>query len=161
MNEIIFEITGALGIILIIFIAIIQIRLSLLKLWNEVSNKEIVFHKEMQETLALYYDNKELFDDLVNEDVFKFLKKYRNKRKLRNIHLKERQKIFTELHSIYIAVEKLKTDEYIELKKRFKRLQSSRRVYNTKVLEYNQRINIFPIRLVAVRMRLKLKEYFG
>jgi len=161
MNEIIFEITGALGIILIIFIAIIQIRLSLLKLWNEVSNKEIVFHKEMQETLALYYDNKELFDDLVNEDVFKFLKKYRNKRKLRNIHLKERQKIFTELHSIYIAIEKLKTDEYIELKKRFKRLQSSRRVYNTKVLEYNQRINIFPIRLVAVRMRLKLKEYFG
>jgi len=161
MNEIIFEITGALGIILIIFIAIIQIRLSLLKLWNEVSNKEIVFHKEMQETLALYYDNKELFDDLVNEDVFKFLKKYRNKRKLRNIHLKERQKIFTELHSIYIAVEKLKTDDYIELKKRFKRLQSSRRVYNTKVLEYNQRINIFPIRLVAVRMRLKLKEYFG
>ncbi|PAT02123.1 hypothetical protein CI105_01920 [Candidatus Izimaplasma bacterium ZiA1] len=161
MTEIIFEIVGALTIVLVIVIGIIQIRLSLLKLWNEVSNKEIVFHREMQETLALYYDNKNLFCDLVDDDVFMFLKKYRNKRKLRNIHLKERQKIFTELHSIYISIEKLKTDEYLELRNRFKRLQSSRRIYNTKVLEYNQRINIFPIRLVAVRMKLKLKEYFG
>ncbi|MCK5762475.1 MAG: LemA family protein, partial [Candidatus Izimaplasma sp.] len=40
-------------------------------------------------------------------------------------------------------------------------LQKARRLYNTKVLVYNQTISVFPTRFLAIKMGLQIKEYFG
>ena len=46
-------------------------------------------------------------------------------------------------------------------KEQFEELQKVRRLYNSKILIYNQTISVFPTRFLAIKMNLHIKEYFG
>ena len=83
------------------------------------------------------------------------------RKKARHLLLKERQELYLYLSDIYNEIEEMETNEFEELKQQFNRLQKARRVYNSKVLIYNQSISVFPTRFLAIKMNLKIKEYFG
>lgn len=148
------------AIIIIIVLLAVRRRFRLLKLWREVSNKDIVFHKVLLDTVVLYYDNRSLFDGEEYQALFKKMGRYRNK-KLRHLLLKERQDLFLLINTLYGDIEDSKDDKYSSLQLKFNELQKLRRVYNTKVLLYNQSISVFPSRFLAIKMKLEIKEYFG
>ena len=85
---------------------------------------------------------------------------YRKKR-LRNLLLKERQDLFSYLNTIYDDIEELDDPKLNLIRQKFDDLQKARRLYNTKVLLYNQTISVFPTRFLAIKMNLQIKEYFG
>ncbi len=146
--------------VIIIVLFTIRLRFKLLKLWQDVSTKEVLFHKLLLDTTILFYENRLLIQNEDNISIIKKLSKYRKKR-LRYLLLKERQDLFSCLNSIYDDFEELKEPNLEPMKQKFDNLQKSRRIYNTKVLIYNQSINIFPTRFLAIKMNLQIKEYFG
>jgi len=75
--------------------------------------------------------------------------------------LTERQNIFLILNKIFNELEELDDDNLILVKEKFNELQKARRLYNSKVLIYNQRISLFPSRFLAMKMGLHVIEYFG
>lgn len=158
--DIVYDVLLVLLIVGIISIIIAQTRKRLLSLWKEVSVKEIIFHRLLSETINLFYSQKELFKNEDNRLQFVRLGRSR-KKKMRYLLLKERQDLYLALSDIFNEIEEIESKEAKELIKQFKTLQKSRRVYNSKVLIYNQTISVFPTRFLALRMNLKIKEYFG
>ncbi len=158
--KIIFDLMIVLAIIIVLDIFVIRLRSKLLKLWKEVSVKEVLFHNLLLEVTILFYENKNLLHLEENQQAFKKIARYR-KKKLRNLLLKERQDLFSYLNEIYDDIEEVDDPTLEIIKKKFNELQKARRLYNTKVLLYNQSISIFPTRFLAIKMNLQLKEYFG
>jgi len=148
-------------ILIIVFIVLtIRLRYRLLKLWQDVSVKEVVFHKLLLQTTILFYENKAVLQNEDNASLLRKLAKYRKKR-LRFLLLKERQDLFLFINTIYNEIEDCKDQKFDILKIKFQDLQKSRRLYNSKVLIYNQTISVFPTRYLAIKMNLQIKEYFG
>ncbi|KFZ27261.1 MAG: hypothetical protein KQ78_00489 [Candidatus Izimaplasma bacterium HR2] len=152
-------------IIVLLFVAltgvfILRLRYNLLALWKEVSVKDVIFHKLLLETTILFHESK---PDLISPENKKFLRrlsKYKRK-KLRYIMLTERQNLFLILNKIYNELEELEDERLSGAILKFEELQKARRIYNSKVLIYNQRISLFPSRFLAMKMGLHIKEYFG
>jgi hypothetical protein len=144
----------------LIAFGVTRLRRRLLSLWKEVTEKEIVFHKQLEMVTALFYVNREILKTEENNDFIKIVTRYRKKR-LRSILLSTRQKLFNAINVIYDEIEVLELPELDEMKKEYDLLQKVRRVYNTQVLIYNQTISVFPTRYLALRMNLEIREYFG
>ncbi len=147
-------------ICLLLAFGITRLHRKLLRLWREVTEKEVIFYKQLEKVTALFYLNRELLKTEENNDFVKIITRYRKKR-LRSILLSTRQKLFNAINVIYDEIEELELPELEALKKEYEVLQKVRRVYNTQVLIYNQTISVFPTRYLALRMNLELKEYFG
>ncbi len=144
----------------ILSILVARLHKRLLKLWKEVSSKEVIFYKQLEKVTKLFYENRELLRTEDNHDFFKRVTRYRKKR-LRSLLLNTRQELFNAINVIYDDIEEQEAPEFKLLKKEFNELQKVRRIYNSKVLIYNQTISVFPTRYLALRMNLELKEYFG
>ncbi len=149
-----------LFILLALVVLTIRLRKKLLNLWTDVSAKEVLFHKLLLDTTIMFYENKELLQNEDNMVLIKKLSKYRKKR-LRFLLLKERQDLFSYLNTIYDDIEDQEDENLKLIIRKFEELQKARRLYNTKVLVYNQTINVFPTRFLAIKMNLQIKEYFG
>ncbi len=148
-------------LILVIFVFVIfWLRRKLLFLWKEVTIKEIIFHRLLCETIQLYYDNREILKNDDNRIHFIRLGRVR-KKKLRYFLLQERQNLFLYLNDLYNEIDEMNNPELKPLLRKFEELQKIRRIYNSKVLLYNQTISVFPTRFLAIKMNLKIKEYFG
>jgi len=156
----IFDLIVVLVIIIAIVLFAIRLRSKLLKLWTDVSAKEVLFHKLLLDTTILFYENKHSLQNDDNLLAIKKISKYR-KKKLRNLLLKERQDLFSYLNFIYDDIEESEKPKLVVIDKKFNELQKARRLYNTKVLIYNQTISVFPTRFLAIKMNLQIKEYFG
>lgn len=158
--KIIIDLLTFLAILIVFALVVVRTRQKLLKLWKVVSIKEVIFHKLLFETVLLYTQNKQLFKEYDTGLILKKISKYRRKR-LRHLLLKERQDLFLSLNSLFLEIEDRTEDNYLGLKRKFKDLQAARRLYNSKVLIYNQTISVFPTRYLAIKLNLKIKEYFG
>ncbi len=144
---------------LVVF-GIFRLHQKLLRLWKEVTEKEVVFYKQLEKVTSLFYLKREILKTEENNDFVKIVTRYRKKR-LRTILLSTRQKLFNAINVIYDEIEEQELPELNELKMEYDLLQKVRRVYNTQVLIYNQTISVFPTRYLALKMNLELKEYFG
>ncbi len=158
--DFIYHILFVLLIILLVILVILRERRNLLVLWKEVSHKEIIFHRLLSETIKMFYSHKDTLKNEENRLAFIHLGRTRRK-KVRYLLLSERQDLFKHIQDIHAQIDELDDPLYTPLDKQFKKLQKARRIYNSKVLLYNQRINTFPIKNLAVTMDLKVKEYFG
>lgn len=141
------------------FIFFLRLQKKLLRLWKDVTTKEIIFHRLLQETLKMFYAKKELLKTEENRIAFIHMGRSRNK-KMRYLLLQERQDLFQHIQDIESELNP-QNEEFKPLIKQFRTLQKARRIYNSKVLIYNQTINTFPTKSFAIRMNLKIKEYFG
>lgn len=146
--------------ILVVVLYILYTRRKLLHLWKDVTTKEIVFHRLLSESIKLFYTQKEVLKNEDNRLAFIHLGRSRRK-KMRYLLLQERQDLFQHIQDLATEIEVHEQKELKPLLKQFRTLQKARRIYNTKVLIYNQTINIFPSKMLAVKMNLKQKEYFG
>ena len=149
-----------LAVIICLVLFTIRLRFKLLKLWKDVTSKEVLFHKLLLESTIIFYESKLLIQNEENAPIIRKLSKYRKKR-LRNLLLKERQDLFSYLNTIYDDIEEIEDANLDLIKQKFDELQKARRLYNTKVLIYNQTISVFPTRYLAIKMNLQIKEYFG
>jgi hypothetical protein len=122
--------------------------------------KEIVFHRLLGESIKLFYTKKDLLKNEDNRLAFIHLGRSRRK-KIRYLLLQERQDLFQHIQDLYTEIEPREEQELIPLRKQYKDLQKARRIYNSKVLLYNQRLNVFPTKMLAIQLHLKIKEYFG
>ncbi|MGS0972036.1 MAG: hypothetical protein ACVCEJ_02165 [Candidatus Izemoplasmataceae bacterium] len=147
-------------ILLIVVLIFLEVRHRLLNLWKDVSVKEVVFHRLLQETAVVFYDQKALFDEVEYKEGLKKVYRYK-KQKVRYLLLQERRELFSNLNALYRSIEDEEDDKYKVLKTTFHNLQKARRVFNSKVLIYNQTITMFPTRYLAIKLNLKIKEYFG
>ena len=151
--------------ILLLFAALIglyflKLRYSLLALWKQVAIKDVIFHKLLLQTTVLITECNPNLESNENRKYLKRLSKYKRK-KLRYLMLAERQNIFLILNKIYNELEELEDVNLVVVKEKFLELQKARRLYNSKVLIYNQRISLFPSRFLAMKMGLHVIEYFG
>ena len=156
----IFHVFIVLVIILIIVLIILQARYTLLRLWKDVSVKEVVFHRLLQETAIVFYDQRALFDQEEWKITIKKVYRYK-KQKVRYLLLQERRDLYADLNALYRSIEDEEDEKYKVLKTSFHNLQKARRVFNSKVLIYNKTITMFPTRYFAIKLNLKIKEYFG
>jgi len=143
-----------------VFLYFLRLRFKLLALWKEVAVKDVIFHKLLLETTILFTECNENLESNENKKYLKRLSKYKRK-KLRHLMLVERQNIFRILNKIYSEVEELDDPKLDIVVEKFEELQKARRLYNSKVLIYNQRISLFPSRFLAMKMGLHIIEYFG
>ncbi len=152
-------------VILLLFAALIglyflKLRYNLLALWKQVAVKDVIFHKLLLQTTVLITECNPNLESNENRKYLNRLSKYKRK-KLRYLMLAERQNIFLILNKIYNELEELEDVNLIVVKEKFLELQKARRLYNSKVLIYNQRISLFPSRFLAMKMGLHVIEYFG
>ena len=147
-------------IILILLFIVRRVRISLLKSWKDVSIKEVIFHKLLLQTTILFYSERAKLKNDDNSQLFRRMSRYK-KKKVRLLLLQERRDLFAALNHVYLEMEELDDPTLRELILKFKELQKARRVYNSKVLIYNQTISVFPTRFLAIKMKLEIKEYFG
>ena len=152
-------------VILLLFAALLRLyflklRYNLLALWKELAVKDVIFHKLLLETTVLISECNPNLESNENRNYLKRLSKYKRK-KLRYLMLAERQNIFLILNKIYNELEELEDVNLNVVKEKFLELQKARRLYNSKVLIYNQRISLFPSRFLAMKMGLHVIEYFG
>ena len=145
---------------ILIGLFVLKLRYSLLILWKEVSVKDVIFHKLLLQTTILFHESKPELESSDNQKFLRRLSRYKRK-KLRYLMLTERQNLFLILNKIYNELEELDDERLIPAKLKFEELQKARRLYNSKVLIYNQRISLFPTRFLAMKMGLTIKEYFG
>jgi hypothetical protein len=153
------------SVILLLFAALIglyflKLRYNLLALWKQVAVKDVIFHKLLLQTTVLITECNLNLESNENRKYLKRLSKYKRK-KLRYLMLAERQNIFLILNKIYNELEELEDENLLVVKEKFLELQKARRLYNSKVLIYNQRISLFPSRFLAMKMGLHVIEYFG
>ncbi len=149
-----------LAIVIIIAIVIYIIRNRLLQLWRDVTELEVQFYRQIEHTLTVYLTHKQFFDVPEATVPLKILQKYR-KYKIRKLFLRQRQDIYSALRNLYGIIESEDSSDLKPLKNAFRSLQKTRRMYNSKVLLYNQTINVFPTRYLAIKLELEVKEYFG
>lgn len=158
--EIVFNLLFAILIALVLYLVFLRVRSNLLKQWKEVSVKEVIFYKLLLELAKHFYNERFNLKNEDNAQIFRLISRYK-KKKIRHLLLKERQELFTSLNHLLIEVEDLNDDKYTSLIEQFKELQRARRVYNSKVLIYNQTISTWPTKFIATKLNLKQKEYFG
>lgn len=154
-NSIIF-----LLIAIVIGLYFLNLRFKLLKLWKEVAVKDVIFHKLLLETTILFTESITNLESNVNKKYLVRLSKYKRK-KLRHLMLVERQNVFRILNEMFNEIEELHDPKLDYIIEKFEELQKARRIYNSKVLIYNQRISLFPSRFLAMKMGLHVIEYFG
>jgi hypothetical protein len=155
-----YDLLFIVAILLVITLIILRLRRNLLVLWKEVSAKEIIFYRLLRETIKVFYLYKDEFKNEDNRLQFVRLGRAR-KKKIRSLLLKERQDLYLALSDIYNGIEEEDSKDCKVMRKQFQKLQKARRIYNSKVLIYNQTISVFPTRFLAIKMNLKIKEYFG
>lgn len=154
------NVIGAIILVIIIAFIIFTVHKRLLTLWKEVTSKEILFYRQLERTAKLFFSHKELLSNDDNKECFKSITRYRKKR-VRSLLLQTRQNLFQSITAIYTELDDRQEEEIKDLIKSYDTLQKQRRIYNSRVLVYNQTINIFPTRYLAIRMHLETKEYFG
>ena len=147
-------------IILLVWLGVHRLQKKLLKLWKEVSSKEVIFYKQLEKVTKLFYENREMLKTEDNNEFIRRITRYRKKR-IRSLLLSTRQELFKALNILFNEIEERDEAEFKMLHGEFNELQKVRRVYNSRVLIYNQTISVFPTRYLALKMNLELKEYFG
>jgi hypothetical protein len=147
-------------IIFLVWLGINRLQKRLLKLWKEVSSKEVIFYKQLEKVTRQFYENREVLKTEDNNEFIKRITRYRKKR-IRSLLLSTRQELYKAINIIFNEIEERDEPEFKLLHAEFNELQKVRRVYNSRVLIYNQTISVFPTRYLALRMNLELKEYFG
>lgn len=121
-----FQILVILIVILIVVLIFLQVRYKLLRLWKDVSVKEVVFHRLLQETAIVFYEQKTLFDQEEYKESLKKVYRYK-KQKVRYLLLQERRELFANLNALYRSIEDEEDDRYNVLKTTFHNLQKARR----------------------------------
>lgn len=147
-------------LVVIMVVVIVRLRNKLLVLWNQVSRLELIFHNKLFETLHIYLSHQTLIEKKLDSKHIANLKSYADE-SLKGLSLEERQSIFKSLQSLYLEIDALEHPALFTLQKQFDELQASRLKYNSKVIFYNHYIVSFPVRILARRMHLNAKEYFG
>lgn len=147
-------------LIIIIVIWIYTLRKKLLKLWTEVTQYEVKFHRQLEKVMRLFYSELELLGNEENLQSVRMIKRYRKKR-IRALLLSTRQELYKSIVLLFDDLELTQEASITVIKEEFEKLQKIRRIYNSRVLIYNQTISVFPTRHLALRMNLELKEYFG
>lgn len=142
------------------WIIIVYQRKRLLRLWNEVTKDEVAFYRQLEKVHRLFYEHLNLLQTEDNMECARMIRRYRKKR-IRSLLLNTRQDLYNSINLLYDEVEEHDEAEYILMREEYDALQKIRRIYNSKVLIYNQTISVFPTRYLALRMNLELKEYFG
>lgn len=135
-------------------------RKRLIKLWNEVTRDEVDFYRELEKVVQLFYTQLSDLRTDDNKTFINIIRRYRKKR-IRTLLLKVRQDLYNAVNIVYDDVLESDKPAYQVIIDSYEKLQKIRRLYNSKVLLYNQTISVFPTRYVALRMKLELKEYFG
>lgn len=144
----------------IVWVIIVYQRKRLLRLWNEVTKDEVAFYRQLEKVHRLFYEHLDLVKTEENLECVRMVRRYRKKR-IRSLLLNTRQDLYNSINLLYDEVDEHDEAEYIIMKEEYDNLQKIRRIYNSKVLIYNQTISVFPTRYLALRMNLELKEYFG
>lgn len=147
-------------ILLILAIWIVTLRKRLLRLWTEVSQHEIRFYRQLEHVVRLFYTDLDHLGTDENRECVKTVKRYRKKR-IRSLLLSTRQELFSAIQVLHDELDEREDATSLTLLAEFDALQKIRRLYNSRVLIYNQTINVFPTRYLALRMNLEQKEYFG
>lgn len=160
MPKTLINVLAIIVLAVIIYFLIRRLRINLLKLWKEVSIKEVIFHKLLLQTTILFYSERATLKTEDNGMLFRRMSRYK-KKKVRYLLLQERRDLFAALNDLYLEIDEVRNELNKQLIEKFNELQKARRVYNTKVLIYNQTISVFPTRFLAIKMKLKIKEYFG
>lgn len=156
----IYDLLIVIFILLLIGLYILRLRQKLLALWKEVSIKDVIFHKLLLETTIIFHEGDLHIETTENKKYLRRLSKYKRK-KMRYLMLSERRNIFLILNNIYGEFEEIDDIALKPAKEKFDELQKARRIYNSKVLIYNQRISLFPSRFLAMKMNMHVIEYFG
>lgn len=149
-------------LVLAVFITIwiVLLRRRLLTLWKEVTGHEVAFYRQLEKVIKLFYEHLPELTTEDNLECVRTLKRYR-KKKIRSLLLSKRQELYNSINLIFDEVEESENQALAIIKEEFENLQKVRRIYNSRVLIYNQTISVFPTRYLALRMDLELKEYFG
>lgn len=154
------DILVLLGVLIIITIWIIVLRKRLLRLWQEVTGHEVAFYRQLEKVIRLFYEHLTELTTEDNQEYVRLVKRYR-KKKIRSLLLSTRQELYNAINLIFDEVEESSNTALKIVIEEFENLQKVRRIYNSRVLIYNQTISVFPTRYLALRMNLELKEYFG
>lgn len=160
MPKFLIDLIVVIAIVFLIFLLIRRLRGKLLLLWKEVSIKEVIFHKLLLQTTILFYSERTNLKTEDNGLLFRRMSRYK-KKKVRHLLLQERRDLFAALNHLYLDIDDSNRESHLGLIEKFEELQKARRIYNSKVLIYNQTISVFPTRFLAIKMKLKIKEYFG
>ncbi len=156
-----FDLLLIVVLIVLLTIWIIYLRKRLLELWKEVTTQEVAFYRQLERVLKEFYEHLDHLTTEDNREFVRMIRRYRKKR-VRSLLLHTRQELYNAMNIVYDQVlEREDHDECKKLIEQYDKLQKIRRVYNSKVLIYNQTISVFPTRYLALRMKLELKEYFG
>jgi len=156
-----FDLLLIVVLIILLTIWIIYLRKRLLELWKEVTTQEVAFYRQLERVLKEFYEHLDHLTTEDNREFVRMIRRYRKKR-VRSLLLHTRQELYNAMNIVYDQVlEREDHDECKKLIEQYDKLQKIRRVYNSKVLIYNQTISVFPTRYLALRMKLELKEYFG
>lgn len=147
-------------ILIVVAIWIITLRKRLLSLWQEVTHHEVRFYRQLEKVLRLFYAELASLATEDNKEYVRLIRRYRKKR-IRGLLLAKRQDIYNAITILYDEIEEQEDIQFNVLKDTYATLQKIRRLYNSRVLIYNQTISVFPTRYLALRMNLELKEYFG
>lgn len=147
-------------ILVLITIWVYTLRKKLLKLWTEVTQYEVKFHRQLEKVLRLFYSEIELLSNEDNLQSVRMIRRYRKKR-IRSLLLSTRQELYKSIVLLYDDLDLTEETQVTVIKEEYEKLQKIRRIYNSRVLIYNQTISVFPTRVLALRMNLELKEYFG
>jgi len=149
-------------IVLLILVAvwIYTLRKRLLKLWTEVTQHEVKFYRQLEKVVRLFYVELDRLTTDDNKECSRAIKRYRKKR-IRSLLLAIRQDLYNAITLLYDEIEEHDDPSLTILMEEYEKLQKVRRIYNSRVLIFNQTISVFPTRYLALRMNLELKEYFG
>ena len=147
-------------IVIIIAIWIYTLRKRLLKLWTEVTQHEVKFYRQLEKVVRLFATELERLTTDDNKECSRTIRRYRKKR-IRSLLLAIRQDLYNSITLLYDEIEEHDDPSLNILKEEYEKLQKVRRIYNSRVLIFNQTISVFPTRYLALRMNLELKEYFG
>ncbi len=153
------DLTLIVIIVIALWITTIYQRKKLLRLWNEVSKDEVAFYRQLEKVHHLFIEHLPDLQTEENLECVRAVKRYRKKR-IRSLLLNTRQELYNSINLLYDEVDE-SNPVHKPLIDEYEMLQKIRRVYNSKVLIYNQTISVFPTRYLALRMNLELKEYFG
>ncbi len=148
------------SIIITLIFVLIRLRNKTLALWNEVMRLELTFHNKLIESLHVFLNHADQFAHHDHDGNFDILEQYKSQ-EIRALTLKDRQTIYKAIHTLFLCIDETSNPSQQTLKTQYEALQQCRLRYNSKVLYYNQFIGKFPMRLMALKMRFKHKEYFG
>lgn len=154
------NVIGVTSLLLLIVVLIFFTQKRLLSLWKEVSSTEIKFYRQLEKTMKVLLLTKQLYKTSENEGYYKTLSRYKSKR-VRSLLLQSRRELFNIIQVLHTELNEQSNSDILAFNKEYEALQKARRIYNSRVLSYNQTINLFPTKYLAIKMNLKTKEYFG